>query len=65
MTVWTSTTFPAWEMPLQLTADAEDIGTIDPGSYMSQAVSLIAPLTDVHEMHLEHKDWFIGRETSL
>ena len=59
MTVWTSNTFPDWEMPLKLTTDAENLGEVDPGSVVSQAVSLIAPLTDVQGMHLERKDWFI------
>ncbi|MDF0665943.1 MAG: hypothetical protein P0119_07685 [Nitrospira sp.] len=59
MTVWTSNTFPDWEMPLKLTTDAEPIGKIVPGSVVPQTVSLIAPLTDVQGMHLERKDWFI------
>lgn len=59
MTVWTANTFPDWDMPLQLTADAEAIREIGSGSVASQTVSLIAPLTDVQGMHLERKDWFI------
>jgi hypothetical protein len=59
MTVWTSHTFPDWEMPLNLTTDAERVGEVHPGSVVSQTVSLIAPLTDVQGMHLERKDWFI------
>lgn len=59
MTVWTSATFPDWEMPLQLTTEIRKLGDIDPGSSLSQTVSLIAPLTDVQGMHLERKDWFI------
>ena len=47
MTVWTSHTFPDWEMPLKLTTDAESVGEVDPGAVVSQTVSLIAPLTDV------------------
>ena len=59
MTVWTASTFPDWDMPLKLTADAETIGEIDAGTVVSQTVSLITPLTDVQGMHLERKDWFI------
>ena len=59
MTVWTSNRFPDWDMPLQLTTDAETMREIGPGSVVPQAVSLIAPLTDVQGMHLERKDWFI------
>ena len=59
MTVWTASTFPDWDMPLKLTADAETIGEIDAGSVVPQTVSLITPLTDVQGMHLERKDWFI------
>lgn len=59
MTVWTAKTFPDWDMPLKLTADAETIGEIGPGSVVPQTVSLITPLTDVQGMHLERKDWFI------
>ena len=59
MTVWTSHTFPDWEMALKLTTDAESVGEVDPGAVVSQTVSLIAPLTDVQGMHLERKDWFI------
>lgn len=59
MTVWTANTFPDWDMPLKLTADAETIGEIGPGSVVPQTVSLITPLTDVQGMHLERKDWFI------
>ncbi len=59
MTIWPSNTFPDWEMPLQLTTDAEDIGEIGPGSTVPRAISLLAPLTDVQGMHLERKDWFI------
>lgn len=59
MTVWTSNTFPDWEMPLKLTTDAENIGEVDPGAVVSQTVSLIVPLTDVQGMHLERKAWFI------
>lgn len=59
MTVWTADTFPDWDMPLQLTTDAETIGEIDPGSVVPRTVSLITPLTDVQGMHLERKDWFI------
>lgn len=59
MTVWTSNTFPDWDMPLKLTTDAETIGEIAPGSVVPQTVSLIVPLTDVQGMHLERKDWFI------
>src|SRR5690348_246442 len=56
MTVWTADTFPDWDMPLQLTTDAETIGEIDPGSVVPRTVSLITPLTDVQGMHLERKD---------
>lgn len=59
MTVWPSNRFPDWEMPLKLTADAESIGEIGPGSVASLTVSLLAPLTDVQGMHLERRDWFI------
>ena len=59
MTVWTSQTFPDGEMPLQLTADAENLDEINPGSVVSQTISLIAPLTDVQGLHLERKDSFI------
>lgn len=59
MTVWTSHTFPDWEIPLKLTTDAERVGEIDPGAVVSQTVSLDAPLTDVRGIHLERKDWFI------
>jgi len=59
MTVWTSNTFPNWDMPLKLAPDAQSIGTIAPGAVVPQTVSLIAPLTDVQGMHLERKDWFI------
>lgn len=59
MTVWTSPTLPDWKMPLQLTADIRRLESIDPGSSISQTVSLIAPLTDVQGMHLERKDWLI------
>lgn len=46
-------------MPLKLTSDAKSVGEVDPGSVVSQTVSLITPLTDVQGMHLERKDWFI------
>jgi hypothetical protein len=59
MTVWTSNRLPDWRMPPKLTTDAESVGAIDPGSTVSQAVSLIAPLTDEQGMYLERKDWFI------
>ena len=59
MTVWTSHTFPDWEMPLKLTTEAKSVGDVYPGSVVSQTVSLITPLTDVQGMHLERKDWFI------
>jgi hypothetical protein len=59
MTVWTSNTFPDWEMPLKLSPDARSIGELAPGSVVSQTVSLITPLTDVQGMYLERKDWFI------
>lgn len=59
MTVWTSNRFPDWDMPLKLATDTKLVGKIDPGSVVSQTVSLIAPLTDVQGMHLERKDWFI------
>jgi len=59
MTVWTSNKFPDWEMPPKLTTDAESVGAIDPGSVVSQALSLMTPLTDEQGMHLERKDWFI------
>jgi len=59
MTVWTSNTFPDWEMPLKLAPDAQHLGEIIPGSVLPQTVSLISPLTDVQGMHLERKDWFI------
>jgi hypothetical protein len=59
MTVWTSDTFPDWDMPLKLDSDARGIDEIDPGSVVPQTVSLITPLTDVQGMHLERKDWFI------
>jgi len=59
MTVWTSNTFPDWEMPPKLTTEAERVGEIDPGSVVSQGLSLMRPLTDEQGMHLERKDWFI------
>jgi hypothetical protein len=59
MTVWTADGFPDWNMPLKLTADAEPIGEIGPGSVVLQTAALISPLTDVQGMHLERKDWFI------
>jgi len=59
MTVWPSKTFPDWEMPLQLTADIEPIGDINPEASMPRTISLISPLTDVQGMHLERRDWFI------
>ena len=59
MTVWTSNKLPDWEMPPKLTTDAERIGVMDPGSVVSQALSLMTPLTDEQGMHLERKDWFI------
>jgi hypothetical protein len=59
MTVWTSNKLPDWERPPKLTTDAERIGAIDPGSVVSQALSMMTPLTDEQGMHLERKDWFI------
>lgn len=59
MTVWTSTKFPDWDMPLKLTTDIENVGEIDQGATLPRTVALIAPLTDVQGMHLERKDWFI------
>jgi hypothetical protein len=59
MTVWTSNKFLDWEMRRKLTTVAESVGVIGPGSVVSQAVSLGAPLTDVQGIHLERKDWFI------
>ena len=59
MTVWTSNKLPDWEMPPTLTAEAEKVGVIDPGSIVSQALPLLTPLTDEQGMHLERKDWFI------
>lgn len=59
MTVWTSNKLPDWEVPPELTTDAESIGVIDPGAVVSQAFSLMAPLTDEQGIHLERKDWFI------
>ena len=59
MTVWTSNAFPDWDMPLELTPDAQIVGEMNPGSVASKTVSLLAPLTDVQGMHLERKDWFI------
>jgi hypothetical protein len=59
MTVWTSNKLPGWQMPPKLTANAENVGIVAPGSVVSQTVSLIAPLTDEQGMYLERKDWFI------
>ena len=59
MTVWTSNKLPDWEMPPTLTTEAERVGEIGPGSVVSQALSLMTPLTDEQGMHLERKDWFI------
>ena len=59
MTVWTAPTLPDWEMPLQLTHDVQSLGDIEPGSGLSQTVSLVAPLSDIQGIHLERKDWFI------
>ena len=59
MTVWTSNKLPDWEMPPNLTTDAERVGVIGPGSIVSQPLSLMRPLTDEQGMYLERKDWFI------
>lgn len=59
MTVWTSDTFPDWNMPLKLDSDAHNIGEIAPEAVVPQTISLITPLTDLQGMHLERKDWFI------
>ena len=59
MTVWTSNKLPDWEMPPKLTTDAERVGDIDPGSVVSQALSLTIPLNEEQGVHLERKDWFI------
>lgn len=59
MTVWTSNKLPDWEMPPKLTTDSEHIGVIDPGSVVSQTLSLMTPLTDEQGIHLERKNWFI------
>ena len=59
MTVWTSNTLPDWEMPPTLTTDAKHVGIIEPGSVVSQPLSLMTPLTDEQGIHLERKDWFI------
>ncbi len=59
MTVWTSNKLPDWEMPPTLTTEAERVGEIGPGSVVSQALSLMTPLTDEQGMHLERKNWFI------
>ena len=59
MTVWTSNKLPDWEMPPNLTIDAERVGVIGPGSVVSQPPSLMRPLTDEQGMYLERKDWFI------
>jgi hypothetical protein len=59
MTVWTSNTLPGWEMPPALTTDAKHVGVIEPGSVVSQTLSLMTPLTDEQGIHLERKDWFI------
>ena len=59
MTVWTSNKLPDWEMPPNLTTDAERVGVIGPGSVVSQTLSLMTPLTDEQGMYLERKDWFI------
>jgi hypothetical protein len=59
MTVWTSNKLPDWEMPPELTIEAERVGVIDPGAVVSRTLSLMAPLTDEQGIHLERKDWFI------
>ncbi|NWF73792.1 MAG: hypothetical protein HXY51_12230 [Nitrospirae bacterium] len=59
MTVWTSDKLPDWEMPPKLTTDAVRVGGIDPGSVVSQTLSLMTPLTDEQGMHLERNDWLI------
>jgi hypothetical protein len=59
MTVWTSNQLPDWEMPPKLTTDAESVGVINPGAVVSQALSLMAPLTEEQGVHLERKDWVL------
>jgi hypothetical protein len=59
MTVWPSNKLPDWEMPPILTADAENVGVIGPGSVVSQGLHLMTPLSEEQGVHLERKDWFI------
>ena len=59
MIVWTSSKLPDWEMPPILTADAESVGVIGPGSVVSQGLYLMTPLSEEQGVHLERKDWFI------
>ena len=59
MTVWTSNKLPDWQIPPKLTTDPASVGDIGPGAVVSQALSLMTPLTDEQGIHLERKDWFI------
>jgi hypothetical protein len=59
MTVWPSNKIPEGKMPPILTSEDESVGTIDPGSVASQAISLKTPLSEEQGVHLERKDWFI------